>query len=91
MNHAVAAVFLALALSGCATRDWVKSSEVPAELSRREALIAHQLSTATSFARPRLRLIESSLIAARRALNEGRAEHARVDLQTAIDLMDGVK
>ncbi len=90
----ITAVVASLALSsllGCATRDWIAADKVPHELTAREALVTEQLRTATGPARQRLRLIESSLIAARRALDDGRLEHARVDLQTAVDLMDGVK
>ena len=92
MNRIIAAALFAVFLTaGCASRDWVKPSDVPTELSRREQMVAEQLLTATGTARQRLRLIESSLIAARRALDDGRLEHARVDLQSAVDLMDGVK
>lgn len=91
MSRIIAAALLTAALTGCAGREWVKPVDVATELSRREVMVAQGLQTATGRARDRLRLVEGSLLAARRALDEGRSQQARVDLQVAIDYMDGVR
>lgn len=87
----LAATILLLALTGCATRDWVKPADVPAQLAQREKAVATALQTATGPQRERLHIIDGALVAARRALESGNTERARQELQVAIDLMDGVK
>lgn len=91
MSRIIVAALITIALTGCATRDWVPTADVNAELARREQTVALRLQTATGTARQRLHVIEGALVAARRALDAGNTERARQELQVAIDIMDGVR
>ena len=91
MKRIIVAIIATAALSGCAVRDWTKPENVPAELAKREAIVAEQLATASGPQRHRLHIIEGALIASRRALDAGQVERARQELQVAVDLMDGVR
>lgn len=79
-------VVLALALSACAPREWVRPDAVPEQIGEQSARVAALLATATEpRAKLALGIAEGSLRVAAHALTAGQADRAQQELQVAID------